>query len=101
MSLHAFRGRCHTCGHDHDRADESLRDVLDIVKQTRATGTEARVCEDIAARQAVGIRKYGTTVHDNPLPLRQWLQHAYEETIDQAVYLRRAIEQIDRELGAG
>ena len=66
-----------------------------------ATGTEARVCEDIAARQALGVRKYGVTVEANPLTLRDWLQHAYEETLDQAVYLRRAIEQIDRELGAG
>lgn len=63
------------------------------------TGTEARVCADIAGRQALGIRKYGTTVEGNPLTLREWLQHAYEETLDQAVYLRRAIEQIDRELG--
>ena len=66
---------------------------------TTPTGTEARVCADIAARQALGVRKYGVTVEANPLPLRDWLQHAYEETLDQAVYLRRAIQQIDRELG--
>lgn len=64
------------------------------------TGTEARVCQDIAARQALGVRKYGVTVEANPLTLRDWLQHAYEETLDQAVYLRRAIEQIDREVGS-
>jgi hypothetical protein len=62
-----------------------------------ATGTEARVCEDIATRQALGLRKYGISVQDNPLTLRQWLQHAYEETLDKAVYLRRAIEEIDRQ----
>lgn len=60
------------------------------------TGTEARVCQDIAERQSLGIRKYGTTVEDNPLKLREWLQHAYEETLDQAVYLRRAIEELDK-----
>lgn len=58
------------------------------------TGTEARVCADIAARQAKGTAKYGTTVQDNPLGLIQWLQHAYEECLDQAVYLKRAIEQL-------
>lgn len=68
--------------------------------QPVATGTEARVCADIAARQALGIKKYGTTVEDNPLTLRAWLQHAYEETLDHAIYLRRSIEQIDRELGS-
>jgi hypothetical protein len=59
------------------------------------TGTEAAVCADIARRQQLGLAKYGTTVAENPLTLRQWLQHAYEETLDQAIYLKRAIDQID------
>jgi hypothetical protein len=59
------------------------------------SGIEAAVCADIAKRQALGIAKYGQTVADNPLPLREWLQHAYEECLDQAVYLRRAIAEID------
>lgn len=58
-------------------------------------GIEAMVCTEIAARQAKGVAKYGTTVADNPLSLRQWLQHALEECLDQAVYLRRAIAEID------
>ncbi len=57
-------------------------------------GTEAAVCADIARRQAMGIAKYGTTVADNPLPLRAWLQHAYEETLDQVIYLKRAIDKM-------
>lgn len=61
------------------------------------TGTELTVCNDIAMRQAMGIAKYNTTVRENPLDLRQWLQHAYEECLDQAVYLRRAIEELDNE----
>ena len=59
------------------------------------SGTEARVCEDIAGRQEVGLNKYGVSVEGNPLSLRQWLQHAYEEALDQAVYLKRAIEEIE------
>lgn len=59
------------------------------------TGTEAAVCADIAARQQRGIAKYGQTVAENPLSLRAWLQHAYEEALDLAVYLKRAIQQID------
>lgn len=61
-----------------------------------ATGTEARVCLDIARRQKEGVAKYGVTVEANPLSLRQWLQHAYEETLDKAIYLRRAIEEMDK-----
>jgi hypothetical protein len=59
------------------------------------TGIEAEVCRDIAARQQVGIAKYGMTVADNPLAIREWLQHAYEECLDQAVYLKRAIAETD------
>lgn len=60
------------------------------------TGTEAAICADIARRQALGINKYGTTVAANPLDLRQWLQHLYEEQLDACVYTKRAIEEIDR-----
>ena len=63
----------------------------------RVSGTEADVCRLIAARQSLGISKYGTTVRDNPLSLRQWLQHALEECLDQSVYLKRAIEELDKQ----
>lgn len=62
------------------------------------SGTELRVCRLIAERQMRGVRKYGMTVEGNPLPLRDWLRHA----LDQAIYLKRAIEEMDaREGGVG
>jgi len=61
----------------------------------KPTGIEAAVCEDIALRQSLGVNKYGTTVADNQLSLREWLQHQYEELLDAAVYCRRAIAEID------
>ena len=63
----------------------------------KATGIEAKVCEDIAKRQELGMNKYGVSVADNQLTLREWLQHQYEELLDAAVYCRRAIDQIDRQ----
>jgi len=65
-----------------------------------ATGTESRVCADIAMRQQLGLKKYGTTIENNPLTLREWLQHAYEECLDQANYLKRAIEELDKAAAA-
>ena len=59
-------------------------------------GIEAEVCADIARRQAFGQNKYGTTVAENQLSLRAWLVHAYEEALDLSVYLRRCIEEIDK-----
>ena len=42
-----------------------------------------------------GAIEDGTTVSDNPLPLRAGLRHALEECLDQAIYLQRAIEELD------
>ena len=67
-----------------------------LMNRIQPTGTESAVCDDIAKRQQLRIAKYGTTVAQNPLELRQWLQQAYEETLDQAVYLKRAIEEMER-----
>lgn len=53
------------------------------------------VREDLLQRSQFGITKYGTTLERTDLNLRDWLQHAYEETLDQANYLKRAILEID------
>ena len=60
-----------------------------------AKDIELQVVTDILDRQKKGIQKYGTTVANNPLVLRQWLQHQYEELLDAAIYCRRAIQEID------
>ena len=64
----------------------------------KATGTEAQVIADITQRQQLGIIKYRTTVAENPLDLKKWLQHAYEESLDFSIYLKRAIEQHNKEM---
>lgn len=53
------------------------------------------VINDLNSRSAVGIKKYGTTLDGNPLSLREWLEHAYQETLDQALYLKRAMKEIN------
>ncbi len=58
-------------------------------------GTEKLVCEDIARRQLLGIKKYGKTVEGNPLSHKQWLRHGLEEALDLAIYLKRAIQEIE------
>ncbi len=51
---------------------------------------------DLLRRSELGIAKYGVTLDRTDLNLRAWLQHAYEETLDQANYLKRAIMEIDK-----
>jgi hypothetical protein len=63
----------------------------------RLTGIEAKVCQDIASRQQKGIAKYKTTVADNPLSLREWHQHHYEELLDAAIYCKKILAELDKQ----
>ena len=71
----------------------------DYAIPAEATGIEAELCRMFTERQAFGIRKYGVTVEDNPLSLREWLHHALMESMDHCVYLLRAIKEIDTKEG--
>lgn len=46
----------------------------------------------LAEREAVGLRKYGTTVDRTDLQAGDWLQHAIEEASDLLLYLIRLRE---------
>src|SRR6266480_3467047 len=72
-----------------------IQEALNNIPSAPVSGIEAQVCDDVAARQIKGVAKYGVTVADNPLALKDWLQHAYEEALDQAIYLKRAIREIE------
>ena len=61
-----------------------------------ANDVELQVVTDIVDRQKRGLNKYGVSVANNPLSLREWLTHAYEECLDQAIYLKRAMMEIDK-----
>jgi hypothetical protein len=45
--------------------------------------------KDIAARAEVGLAKYNTTMDREDLIASDWVQHAYEECLDMALYLKR------------
>lgn len=50
-----------------------------------------QVINDIQQRELKGIETYGTTMDRQDLTQDQWLQHAYEESLDFAIYLRKLI----------
>jgi|SRR5262245_26594522 len=54
------------------------------------------VIQDLRNRVVHGFQKYGVTLDRNDLTLREWLQHAYEESLDFCKYLRRAMIEIDK-----
>jgi hypothetical protein len=49
------------------------------------------VIEDLNSRSILGIEKYKTTLDREDLSRKEWLQHAYEECLDQANYLKKLI----------
>lgn len=61
------------------------------------TGIEARVCLDIAARQALGRKKYGMTLEDNPAGRVERIRHAYQEAMDLCLYLKWELEKAEQE----
>lgn len=67
-----------------DQAEEPRDKVVEAVRA------------DLLRRSQLGIKKYGVTLERTDLSLKDWLQHAYEETLDQANYLKRAIIAIEQ-----
>lgn len=64
---------------DHIRASTSPDPVVN------------NIVAEMVARSYHGFRKYGVTTAENPLTLRQWLQHAKEEAMETVVYLERIL----------
>jgi hypothetical protein len=50
-----------------------------------------QVINDINAREQKGLETYGTTMDRNDLTQEQWLNHAYEEALDFAIYLKKLL----------
>lgn len=50
-----------------------------------------QVINDIQQREQKGIETYGTTMDRDDLTQDQWLQHAYEESLDFCIYLKKLL----------
>lgn len=75
---------------DPDQLANQIWRAMQKSQTNEPTGVERRVCEDIAKRQAIGIKKYGCTVEESTDDM---LQHAYLEVLDLAIYLKAEIEK--------
>jgi hypothetical protein len=51
------------------------------------------VITDLISREKMGRMKYGTTVDNANLSEKEWMQHAYEEALDFAIYLKRMMSK--------
>jgi hypothetical protein len=53
--------------------------------------TVEKVKGDLDRREALGLKKYGTDLDRRDLSRTDWLRHGYEEALDLANYLKRAV----------
>lgn len=51
------------------------------------------VCAKLKSRSAVGIKKYGTTLADNPATVKEKLVHIQEELMDAANYVEWLLQE--------
>lgn len=49
------------------------------------------IIDDLLAREDKGLKEYGTTMDRTDLTEIDWLQHAYEESLDLSIYLKKLI----------
>lgn len=66
-------------------------------KKNESPSIHDLVIEDMAARKAFGLKKYGTILQANNG--RDQLMDAYQEALDLCVYLRAAISERDSKKG--
>jgi hypothetical protein len=56
---------------------------------------EDEVCRKIKARSDVGKKKYGVTMEEEVLSIREWLTHLQEELMDACVYVEKILGLIE------
>ena len=50
------------------------------------------IIDDLLYREEKGRMEYGTTMDRKDLTEQEWLQHAYEESLDLSIYLKKIIK---------
>jgi hypothetical protein len=55
-----------------------------------------RIAHLLKNRSETGIRKYGTTLDRTDLEVKQWIDHAIEESLDHALYLMKLKDELNK-----
>jgi hypothetical protein len=53
-----------------------------------------KIAQLLRSRSETGIRKYGTTLDRTDLEVKQWIDHAIEESLDHALYLMKLKQEL-------
>ncbi len=67
-------------------------DALELA-EPQASDLLTSVIQDLKDREIKGIENYGTSMDRTDLTQKEWIQHAYEEALDLALYLKKIMTQ--------
>jgi hypothetical protein len=56
----------------------------------------SQVLNKFKERSKIGIKKYGTTLHENELTIPEWINHAIEEQMDNILYLTKLKNELSK-----
>jgi hypothetical protein len=69
--------------------------MVEVDDYSKACNITKGIIKDLIDSDKKGVEEYGTTVDREDYNLKEWLQHAYEETLDTAKYLAAAIKKLE------
>jgi len=84
-----YMGAFRTLGHAIDEIE-----VIPDTKPIEADLILTKVMSKYYDRSEQGIKKYGTTLENNTLPLIDWLNHLQEELMDATLYIEKLKQEI-------
>lgn len=85
-------GRCWKCKELDDEVTKSYLQPINLMATPKDAITTS-VMEDLKLRADRGLQKYNTTLGENNH--QNMLQHAYEEALDMAQYLKKEITTLN------
>jgi len=82
---------------DEIRAVHEALNYIEIIPEEKTIEADlilTKVITKYYERSEMGIKKYGTTLENNSLPLTQWLNHLQEELMDATLYIEKLKQEI-------
>jgi hypothetical protein len=75
----------------------AMLEEVEIIPEEKPINTDpilTKVMTKYFDRSEMGIKKYGTTLENNSLPLMEWLNHLQEELMDATLYIEKLKQEI-------
>jgi hypothetical protein len=67
---------------------------MDFITIDNKDSVVFKIAQLLRSRSDTGIRKYGTTLDRTDLSVKQWIDHAIEESLDHALYLMKLKDEL-------